>query len=210
MACRAGHPETAAAKKNLASHAPPLQAAIMRTRTAIAIGLAFMLLGATALALLGQGLAPERAAAKPVWTEVQWPFPMDEWGHGKAFSCNAADCGVETSLYIRAKIGFCNCATGVSDDEELDRLTDFRLMGDNLSAIGAGRPIQVAWMKGRSRAYQDSGRGRSALAVAFNDRCDAIVATVVANSRPPTIESSVLEFLNGDTIRHWAAATLGL
>jgi hypothetical protein len=55
----------------------------------------------------------------PVWAEVQWPYPMDEWGKGKAFQCRAADCGVEVNLYIRAKIGFCNCTTGVSDDDEL-------------------------------------------------------------------------------------------
>jgi hypothetical protein len=136
---------------------------------------------------------------------------MDEWGQGKAFQCRAADCGVETNLYIRAKIGFCNCTTGVSDDEELDRLTDFRLMGDKLAAAGAGRPIDVAWMKGRSRAYLGSDHGRSALAVAFNDRCDAIVATVVvANNRPLGMENSALAFLNGPTIRRWAEVTLGL
>jgi hypothetical protein len=187
----------------------------MRTRAAVSIGLAFVLLGAAgALALISQGRLPDRAAArtaKPVWTETRWPFPMDEWGQGKAFQCRAADCGVETNLYIRAKIGFCNCTTGVSDDEELDRLTDFRLMGDGLLAAGAGRPIQVAWMKGRSRGYLDSDRGRSALTVAFNDRCDAIVATVaVADGRPLAVESAVLEFLNGQTIRHWAETTLGL
>jgi hypothetical protein len=187
----------------------------MRTRAAIAIGLAFVLLGAAgALALIRQAPAPASIAAKtakPVWTDVQWPFPIDEWGQGKAFRCRAADCGVEIDLYIRAKIGFCNCATGVSDDEELDRLTDFRLMGDKLMSAGAGRPIQVAWMKGRSRAYLVPDRGPSALAIAFNDRCDAIVATVVvANNRPLAIESGVLEFLNGETIRHWAETTLGL
>ena len=84
-------------------------------------------------------------------------------------------------------------------------------MGDKLVANGAGRPIDVAWMKGRSRAYLASDRGRSALSVAFNDRCDAIVATVVvANSRPLAVEGGVLEFLNGQTIRHWAEVTLGL
>src|SRR6267142_3252553 len=128
----------------------------MRTRAAMAIGLALALLGAAgAFALISQGPAPDRAVAKtaqPVWTEAQWPFPMDEWGQGKAFQCRAADCGVEANLYIRAKIGFCNCATGVSDDEELDRLTDFRLMGDKPAALSAGSAISVAWMKGRSRA----------------------------------------------------------
>lgn len=150
----------------------------------------------------------------PVWTEVQWPFTMDEWGKGKAFRCAAADCGAEVNLYIRAKIGFCNCATGVSDDEELHRLSDFRLMGDKLSALGAGHPINVRWMKGRSRAYTvgDVYHPRdSALAIAFNDHCDAVVATIVtAHDRPDVIEPSVITFLNGDKIIQWASMTLGL
>jgi hypothetical protein len=150
----------------------------------------------------------------PVWAEVQWPFPMDEWGKGKAFRCNAADCGVEVNLYIRAKIGFCNCTTGVSDDDELDRLSDFGLMGEKPSVLGPGHSIRVAWMKGRSRSYAvaDSYRARkSALAVAFNDHCDAVVGTVVAgHDRPAAIEPSVIEFLNSQTIIRWAEVTLGL
>jgi hypothetical protein len=150
----------------------------------------------------------------PKFSEVQWPYPTDEWGKGKAFHCTAADCGVEVNLYVRAKIGFCNCKTGVSDDTELDRLSDFRLMGEKLSGLGPGRQINVAWMKGRSRAFAiaDPYRtGNSALAVAFNDRCDAIVATtLVAHDRPDTIEPSVIEFLNSEVIVHWAEVTLGL
>lgn len=188
----------------------------MRTRAVITIGVAFVLLGAAgAFALIaGHAPAPDSGAkaAKPVWTETTWPFPMDEWGQGKAFVCKAADCGAEVSLYVRAKIGFCNCTTGVSDDEELDRLTDFNLMGDKLAVAGPGHPIDAAWMKGRSRTYLAlSGHNRSALAVALNDRCDAIVATAMtANSRPPALESGVLEFLNGPVFRHWAEVTLGL
>jgi hypothetical protein len=150
----------------------------------------------------------------PVWAEVQWPFPTDEWGKGKAFLCKAADCGAEVNLYIRAKIGFCNCTTGVSDDDELNRLSDFNLMGERRSDLGPGHPIAVAWMKGRSRSYMVPGSFRpeqSALAVAFNDHCDAIVATVVvAHDRPAIIEPSVIAFLNSETILRWAEVTLGL
>jgi hypothetical protein len=147
----------------------------------------------------------------PVWKEAQWPFPMDEWGKGKAFRCDAANCGVEVNLYIRAKIGFCNCTTGVSDDAELDRLADFRLMGGKPSALGAGSPISVAWMKGRSRAYADQPLRSSTLAIAFNDRCDAVVATaLVGHPSPAPIEPSVIAFLNSQTIVHWAEVTLGL
>jgi hypothetical protein len=150
----------------------------------------------------------------PKFAEVQWPFPTDEWGKGKAFHCEAADCGVEVNLYVRAKIGFCNCQTGVSDDAELDRLSDFTLMGEKLSVLGPGREIGVAWMKGRSRAYAIAEPYRapnSALAIAFNDRCDAVVATaVVAHDHPKTIEPSVVDFLNSEVIVHWAEVTLGL
>jgi hypothetical protein len=147
----------------------------------------------------------------PVWQEAQWPFPIDEWGKGKAFRCGAADCGVEVNLYVRAKIGFCNCTTGVSDDEELERLADFRLMGEKPSALGAGSPMHVAWMKGRSRAYIQRQSNASTLAIAFNDRCDAVVATaLVAHPAPAPIEPSVIAFLNSQTIVHWAEVTLGL
>ena len=95
--------------------------------------------------------------------------------------CKAADCGTEVTVYIRAKIGFCNCATGVADDEELDRISDFDLFGNRLTRRSApGQPIAVAWMKGRSRRSRSAARGgKSALSIGFNDRCDAIVATAV-------------------------------
>lgn len=147
----------------------------------------------------------------PVWTEVEWPFAMDEWGKGKAFRCASTHCGTEINLYIRAKIGFCNCTTGVSDDAELHRLSDFRLMSDKPSALGPGRPITVRWMKGRSRAYMIGDRSRNgALAIAFNDRCDAVVATVVTAHQPAAIEPSAVAFLNSDRIVQWATVTLGL
>lgn len=148
---------------------------------------------------------------RPVWKEAQWPFPTDEWGKGKAFRCDAANCGVEVNVYVRAKIGFCNCTTGVADDEELDRVADLRLMGERPSALADGNPIGVAWMKGRSRAYATGRPQSSALAIAFNDRCDAVVATaLVAHPRPAPLEPSVLALLNSAPVIRWAEVTLGL
>ena len=118
------------------------------------------------------------------------------------------------NLYLRAKIGFCNCTVGIADDDELARLTDFHLLANELSAIGEGRPISVAGMKGRSRAYAivNSQRSpKSALTIAFNDRCDAIVATVtLEHDQPKTLEPAVVAFLNSDTVVRWAEVTLGL
>src|SRR5438477_11219479 len=110
---------------------------------------------------------------RPGWTEAAWPFPIDQWGQGWAFQCKAADCGVDDNLYLRPKIGFCNCQTGVADDEELDRVSDVELVGSESSALGPGRPITVHWMKGRSRGYRvGAPSAKSVLMLAFNNRGD--------------------------------------
>jgi len=119
------------------------------------------------------------------------------------------------NLYLRAKIGFCNCVTGVSDDAELDRMSDFDLVGA-ATPLDAGRHIAVGRMQGRSRAYAlRNAAGKTArntaISVAFNDRCDMVVATaIVSSDRPATIEPSVIAFLNSQTVLRWAEITLGI
>jgi hypothetical protein len=54
----------------------------------------------------------DASVTRPIWAEVKWPFPIDQWGTGRAFACRAADCGAEAELYLRAKLGSCNCTTG--------------------------------------------------------------------------------------------------
>jgi hypothetical protein len=148
---------------------------------------------------------------RPVWTEAAWPFPVDQWGGGWAFQCKAADCGTDVNLYLRPKIGFCNCQTGVADDEELDRVGDLDLVGSERSALGPGRPIAVRSMKGRSRGYQvGAPSAKPVLSLAFNSRCDVVVATVVAGADPAVQEPAVLEFLNGDLVVSWVEQVLGL
>jgi hypothetical protein len=186
----------------------------MKRTVMVAVASAALLASAVAGGLLLRNGAFESAVARmPAWSETAWPFPIDQFGKGKAFRCPAADCGTEVNLYIRAKLGFCNCTTGVADDEELDRISDFALFEPRLAALGPGQPIAIAWMKGRSRAFAISGAApaRSLLSVGFNDRCDAIVATaVLANDRPGAIEPAVLAFLNSRTVLRWAEVTLGL
>src|SRR4051812_40039951 len=176
----------------------------MSRPVALAIVCALAVAATTAGFLVIRGSHPtdHSAPPRPVWTEAKWPFPIDQWGTGRAFNCRAADCGTEVKLYLRAKLGSCNCANGVADDADLDSMSDFDLVGGEVSPLGAGRPITIAWMKGRSRAYALSAHsplGKSAISVAFSDRCDMIVATVVLpHDRTATIESGVVEFLNSD------------
>lgn len=156
---------------------------------------------------------PSQPLAHPVWTEARWPFPTDQWGRGKAFGCKAADCGTDVSLYLRAKLGFCDCTTGVADDEDVERMGDLDLIGE-VSPFGAGRPINIAPLKGRSRAYTLKGSGppgKTAISFVLNDRCDMIVATaVLGHDRPNAAEPGLLEFLKSDRVMRWVEATLGL
>jgi len=184
----------------------------------VAIGAATALLCAAAAVWIVRSGEPARATAasgeaRPVWTETDWPFGADPWGKGKAFRCRAADCGAEVKVYLRAKIGLCNCATGVADDDDVDRMGDLALVGE-ASPLGTSRPIRIASMEGRSRAYTlnaGSPVGKTAISVIFRERCDMIAATaVLGNDRPAAIEPSVIEFLNGATVMRWAEITLGL
>jgi hypothetical protein len=116
-------------------------------------------------------------------------------------------------VYLRAKIGFCNCTTGVADDDDVDRMGDIVLVGD-ASPLGTSRPVRIARMDGRSRAYTLTTRnalGKTAISVVFRERCDMIAATaVLGHDRPADVEPGVIAFLNGSTVMRWAEITLGL
>lgn len=182
-----------------------------------------VLLSAVAAIALGglvgaSALLPERAASNtashPVWHEVRWPFPMDQWGKGTAFQCSATDCGTEINVYLRAKIGFCNCTAGMTDDADLDRVGDFDLFGGALYPQATGQPVKVGWMKGRSRpfAIRDGRRDdATVLTVGLHDSCDALVATaVLERGQLVVVEPLVMDFLNSKTVVDWAEVTLGL
>src|SRR5258708_28993478 len=139
-------------------------------------------------ALLGLMASVTGAGVHPAWTERAWRFPIDQWGIGRTFYCPAKDCGQEAELYLRAKVGFCNCTTGVADDEDLERVADFDLFGDRPAALAPGRVVKVKQMAGRSRIYSVSAPGaeqRTILTIALNRKCDAVVATVIAGRGDP-------------------------
>jgi hypothetical protein len=151
--------------------------------------------------------APTKASVgiRSAWTQIKWPFLLDQWGIGRAYVCRPADCGVEVNIYFRPKIGFCKCEAGVDDDEELERVSDNELLAAKSVALGPGRPIEVGWMKGRSRLYEVSDATHvRLLSIAFNDRCDVIVAVAMLGaSAQGTIEPEVIAFLNSDPVLRW-------
>jgi hypothetical protein len=170
---------------------------------------------ADAAALSPGATAPPSGSAEPVWTEVKWPFLLDQWGVGKAYECRPADCGVKVDIYIRPKIGFCNCATGVSDDAELERVADTDLVSPKVLPLGPGRPVKVGWMHGLVRPYRisdedEKARGRL-LSIAFNDECDAVAAVaMVGDGDPAAAEPAVAAFLNRRPMVLWVKKELGL
>ena len=189
------------------------------TKTVAAIAAAFALGGLSVLVVWFAAPASERVGPtatpdRAVWTEVPWPFLMDQWGKGRAFQCKAADCGTQVNLYLRAKIGFCNCTTGVSDDDELTRVGDVALVGGASFAVAPGHAVTAARMKGRSRPYTVKNAdppAASALEMALNDHCDAVVVTVtVGRGEPAPFEAPAIAFLNGDVVLRWTEQTLGL
>src|ERR1700709_941713 len=72
------------------------------------------------------------------WREIAWPFPRDGWPAGRAFRCDTARCGEAIELYVRPKIGFCNCDSGVADDDEVDRVADLDLISARFVALEPG------------------------------------------------------------------------
>lgn len=182
---------------------------MMATRMASALAVAGCLAGAP----MGEATRPAMAGT-PVWTEIKWPFLIDQWGLGRAFRCREAHCGGEVMIYLRAKVGFCNCTTGVAEDDEIDRVGDLSLIGAQSRPRGLGTPVVVGWMKGRSRAFQveDVNQPRRfAVTVALANKCDAIVATVVATQPIPTnTERAAVAFLGSEPMLGWAKANTGL
>jgi hypothetical protein len=175
-------------------------------------------LAAGSLAVFGMRAFPDPSAsqpsaAQPAWTEAKWPFLLDQWGTGRAFVCLPVDCGAKIAVYIRPKIGFCNCSTGVSDAAELERVGDTELVSPQTRPLGPGHAIKVGWMEGLIQAYRvsDAPAAERVLSIAFNDECDVVVATAkLDNGDPALIEPAVIAFLNSRPMVLWAKKELGL
>src|SRR6267154_446931 len=74
------------------------------------------------------------------WREIAWPFPRDGWPAGRAFRCATELCGDNVELYVRPKIGFCNCDSGVAPLQPAGGGSAGQRRGIRRSARGAGIP----------------------------------------------------------------------
>jgi hypothetical protein len=168
--------------------------------------------------VLALGALPGRAAVEttqPAWREIAfreipWPFPRDGWPTGRAFRCNDGGCdGVE--VYIRPKLGFCNCDIGVADDDEVDRVSDLDLISSRFAPMRTGEPIRVADMAGRVRAYElrmpDNVR-HAAVGIAVSQRCDLFVAVAHGATTAGEVQRFVTTFVETNEIRRWVQTAM--
>jgi hypothetical protein len=145
------------------------------------------------------------------WREIAWPFPRDGWPAGRAFRCATELCGDDVELYVRPKAGFCNCDSGVADDDEVDRVADLDLMSERFVALEAGNAIRIAGMAGRLRTYDlgmADGSRHSAVGIAVSRRCDLLVAVAQGKGTAPDVQRVALEFLASDVMTKWMTAAM--
>ena len=145
------------------------------------------------------------------WREIAWPLPRDGWPAGRAFRCGAAWCGDDIELYVRPKAGFCNCDSGVADDDEVDRVADLDLISERFVPLAAGEVVRVAEMPGRSRAYalrMPDGARHSAVGIAVSRRCDLLVAVAQGKGAAADVQHAALEFLATDSMKQWMISAM--
>jgi len=167
---------------------------------------------ALALGALSGGAAYDNASPRAGgWQEIAWPFPRDGWPAGRAFRCGVVACGDAVEIYVRPKIGFCNCDSGVADDDEVDRVADLDLMSERFAPREAGRVVRVADMAGRIRAYDlrmADGSQRAAVGIAVSRRCDLLVAVAQGKGNAAAVERAALEFLGAHETARWMIAAM--
>ena len=120
--------------------APPSRA------TNFKVALAALVLVVTAFSSVAMvHFAAPGSGGAVLWREISWPFPRDGWPAGRAFRCDACGGGLgAVELYVRPKIGFCNCTTGVADDDEVDRVADLDLISAQFEPREPGSAVRVA------------------------------------------------------------------
>jgi hypothetical protein len=144
------------------------------------------------------------------WREIAWPFPRDGWPAGRAFRCDTPLCG-EVELYVRPKIGFCNCNSGVADDDEVDRVADLDLISERFVALEPGTAVRVAQMSGRIRNYSlqmQDGAQHAAVGIAVSRRCDLLVVVAQGKGEATGVHRAALGFLAKGDVTQWITATL--
>ena len=163
-------------------------------------------------AVLGAADGPDARSDSEAWREIAWPFLRDGWPAGRAFRCAGESCAGSVELYVRPKAGFCNCDSGVADDDEVDRVADLDLMSERFTPLQAGQVIRIADMPGRLRNYDlqmSDGAKHAAVGIAVSRRCDLLVAVAQGNGTAAEVQRVALDFLASEAMTRWMTAAMG-
>lgn len=165
--------------------------------------------------LLGMAAPPWAAtrAAPAGWQEVGWPHPRDAWPAGRAFRCGSPDCGGGIELTVRPKIGFCNCTTGVTDDVEVDAVSDLDLVSADFRPAKPGESVTIGGMPGLTRSYtlhMPDGSVRLGAGFAVSRRCDLVVgASHGPGAGSAEAQRAIAELLGSEPVLAWLGSFMG-
>ena len=173
-----------------------------KRRAVLQASLAGCLVAATAgLATLAHERLAPGLADDAGWRPIAWPFPRDAWPAGRAWRRE------NTEVYVRPKLGFCgNCETGVTTDEEVDKVVDIDLLDDRFAPTQEGSPVRIGALSGRSRLYRyavKSGAPRQAEGIAVSRKCDLVVAVIAGDLADESERVAALRFLDSNTVQDW-------
>lgn len=151
---------------------------------------------------------------RPVWQEIAWPYPRDAWPAGRVFRCDPARCGGAVDVAIRPKLGFCgNCDSGVTADEEVDRVSDLDLLSSRFTPDAPGYAVRVGGMAGRARDYTVSlpdGGQLAVTGVATSRKCDLVIVTAVgAAVRGTAARQAMQALMASPSVASWLGGVLG-
>src|ERR1700736_1289124 len=170
-----------------------------------------ILVAVLAAGALSGGAANDGSRQTEHWRDLAWPLPRDGWPAGRAFRCGAAWCGEDVELYVRPKAGFCNCDSGVADDDEVDRVADLDLISERFVPLAPGQAVRIAGMPGRSRSYDlrmSDGSRHGAVGFAVSHRCDLLVAVAQGKGAASGVQRAALAFLASGEMTHWMTVAM--
>ncbi|MFM8532838.1 MAG: hypothetical protein ACKOEC_04525 [Acidimicrobiia bacterium] len=137
----------------------------------------------------------------PGWKEKPWTFAADSFGAGRTWR----DGDLQVFVRVKRRWGG-DCDLGITTDEEVDRLSDVRLLDPEAKAMGDGRRARITDLFGRSRLYRISGPdGRPAIGEAFavSYECDLVIALIAAPTDNEAERQRARLFVESNKVQVW-------
>ena len=177
----------------------------MKRRTLVQTSLAAGLTAGMVAFGLSENDGPSLGKDAP-WRPTSWPFARDAWPQGRGWRRGTLE------VYVRPKLGFCgNCETGVTTDEEVDRVTDVDLLDPRFAPAKEGRAVRIGALSGRARLYRYDLANRSMRhveGIAVSQKCDLVIAVIAGNLLDERERSAAYRHLESSAVQDWISEQL--